>query len=217
MPESLSIPVLSVGRRVTNIAPEHMEALEYGLVEELDGSLTQAAVRGLLHPQRWLRAPIIPRYEFAHLQRLLGSNMLAAQDVQDLAECLEDELTGVIETRDVETLPTHLNRRGSGSRFTLTIGESMEVVRERVLAKQIIADFIGQDLPRGMWRAKDEKITQISLANSETAEEANLLPRLGSVIEKAVAPAERSFPSVLILADVGVQTTDKELGGSGQV
>jgi hypothetical protein len=210
---SENVPLIGVGRLVSNITSEQITALKSGLMEGADDPSTmRGTLQRMFEPMNRLRAPIIPRYEFMALQRRLGTEMLDEEGVADLAECLEDELIGSIETREVAALPVHIHRAGNGSKYALAVGESVGMVRERVLARQVIGDFVGQHLPRGMWLSNDAKITQIVLASSETAKEADLLSRLGPVIEKEVSsPEKSSFPASILLGQVGVQRSTRPL------
>jgi hypothetical protein len=200
------VSVIRIGRLVSNVTPEHIAPFKDELTEMADDPVgMRNAIHNIFSPPEKLHVPIISGNEFKLLQKHLGENMLRAEDTKDLADCLRDEFDSANSSgsREVSTLPLRLCRRSKNG-YKLTMGESVGVARERAFAKEIIKDFVGQGLPRAMEFSNDHKITQVTLARSKEAEQAILLSRLASLVERAVTGETESFPASLSLGPIAV-------------
>lgn len=182
---SETIPVLSVGRQVTNIGPEQIEGLRGRLLEgEEDPDASRETVEGLLIPGRPLYSWIIAQGEFLRIQRNLGEDRLDEGEVRSLEELITQAMAAYPGEREADTLPAKPKHIGPRPKRALTIANGMENIGERHAAQGIISHFLGyRFLPKG-WFSRARKVVPVELAASGTEEELRLLQRLAVVINE---------------------------------
>ena len=94
----------------------------------------------------------------------------------------------------------------------MALGASLKIARERTLAKRVITDFIGYELPTSIVDPDDNKATQVILARSKKPEQVGLIRRLAQLIEEPAeppSPKKELLPPALSLAKVSITKPGK--------